>query len=286
LCLPEAPDILAARDPGPPETTEETMSQPDDPGRPDAPHGQQPEYGQPQYGQPEYGQPQYGQPPAYGQQPQYGQPEYGQPPAYGQQPQYGENQYGQQQYGQQQYGAPAPYGAQYGQQPAYGPPGYGQYGVSAAPARPPHVITAAVLGFILGAFGVLATLVLFIGGAFISGGGAAAEDEIPGLGAVGGAIGGALIVIGVLALAWTVVTIWGSVWALKGRSRVMLLVGGSIALAFTLIGFFGSIGDNNSTGGGIFFSLLLVLASLAIVVLLCLRPAAQFFAAHRAGRRG
>src|SRR4051794_23072379 len=185
LCLPEAPDILAARDPGPPETTEETMSQPDDPGRPDAPHGQQPEYGQPQYGQPEYGQPQYGKPPAYGQQPQYGQPEYGQPPAYGQQPQYGENQYGQQQYGQQQYGAPAPYGAQYGQQPAYGPPGYGQYGVSAAPARPPHVITAAVLGFILGAFGVLATLVLFIGGAFISGGGAAAEDEIPGLGAVG-----------------------------------------------------------------------------------------------------
>src|SRR3954470_23986670 len=122
LCLPEAPDILAARDPGPPETTEETMSQPDDPGRPDAPHGQQPEYGQPQYGQPEYGQPQYGQPPAYGQQPQYGQPEYGQPPAYGQQPQYGENQYGQQQDGQHQYGETHPGRQQYGQQPAYGPP--------------------------------------------------------------------------------------------------------------------------------------------------------------------
>jgi hypothetical protein len=147
------------------------------------------------------------------------------------------------------------------------------------------VVTAAVLGFILGAFGVLATIVLFIGGAFISGGGVAGNDEIPGLGAVGGAIGGALIVFGLLALAWTVVAIWGSVRALSGRSRVMLIVAGSIALAFTLIGFFGSIGDNNGTGGGIFFSLLLLLASLAIVVLLCLKPAADFFAAHRARRR-
>jgi hypothetical protein len=196
----------------------------------------------------------------YGQQPGYGQPQYGQQPPYGQ--------------------------PEYGQQPAYGQqPGYGQYGVSAAPARPAQVVTAAVLGFVLGAFGVLATIVLFIVGALVTGGGAAADEQLPGFGAVGGAIGGALIVIGILALAWTVVTIWGSIWALKGRSRVMLLVGGSIALAFTLIGFVGSIGDNTSSGGGIFFSLLLLLASLAIVVLLCLRPAAQFFAAHRAGRR-
>ena len=56
---------------------------------------------------------------------------------------------------------------QYGQQPAYGQqPGYGavraaygQYGASAVPARPPHVITAAVLGFIFGALGVLVSLV-------------------------------------------------------------------------------------------------------------------------------
>jgi hypothetical protein len=147
------------------------------------------------------------------------------------------------------------------------------------------VIIAAVLGFVFGAFGVLVALFAIIGGALASGAAGSAEEEIPGLGTLAGAVGGVLIVFGLLALAWTVVTIWGSVWALRGRSRVMLLVAGSIALAFTLIGFFGSIGDNNSTGGGIFFSLLLLLAAAAIVVLLCLPPAAQFFAAHRA-RRG
>jgi hypothetical protein len=238
------------------------MSQPTEPGPPDAPHGQ------PQ-GQPGYGQPHYGQ------QPQYGQPEYGQQPQYGQQP----APYGEGQYGQQQYGNPAPYGAQYGQQNVYG-----QYG-AAAPARPGHVVTAAVLGFILGAFGVLVSIVLFIGGAFVTGGGAAGNDEIPGLGAVGGAIGGALIVIGLLTLAWTVVMIWGSIWALSGRSRVMLLVAGSIALAITLISFLGSLGSSGSNGGGIFFGLVFVVASAAIVVLLCLKPAADYFAAHRVRRR-
>jgi hypothetical protein len=260
LCLSDGPDILTGRDPGPPEPTEEIMSQTDDPNGPDTPYGQQPQYGQPQYGQ----------------QPQSGQPDYGQQPTYGQQPQYGE----------QQYGAPAPYGAQYGQQPAYGQQaGYGQYGMSALPARPAHVVTAAVLGFVLGAFGVLISLFSIIVGAIAAGAGNSADEEIPGLGAVAGAVGGVLIVVGLLALAWTVVTILGSIWALRGRSRVMLLVAGSIAVAFTLIGFFGSIGDNNSSGGGVFFSLLLLLASLAIVVLLCLKPAADYFAAHRASRR-
>jgi hypothetical protein len=293
LCPTGRPDILAERDPGLPEPTEETMSQTDDPGRSDDPygqggsgqpygtpadpHGQQPGYGQPSQGQPQYGQPQYGQPPQG--QPQYGQPQqppYGQPPAYGQ-PEYGQ---------QQPYAAPAPYDAQYGQQPAYGQPGYGQYGMSAVPAKPPHVIIAAVLGFIFGALGVLVSLFSIVVGAVASGSAGSADEQIPGLGAVAGAVGGVLIVVGLLALAWTVVMIWGSVWALRGRSRVMLLVAGSIALAFSLIGFFGSVGDSgSSSGGGIVFNLLLLVAALAIVVLLCLPPSAQFFAAHRA-RRG
>jgi hypothetical protein len=256
------------------------MSQSDDEGRSESPYGQQPRYGQPPYGQPEQGQPQYGQP-QYGQ-PQYGQPEYGQP-----------------EYGQQ-YGAPVPYGDQYGQQSAYGqqagypqPYGqqagyaqqYGQYGTSAVPGKPPHVTIAAVLGFVFGALGVLVTLFSIVGGALASGVVGSAEQEIPGLGTIAGAVGGVLIVVGLIALAWTVVMIWGSVWALRGRSRVMLLVGGSIALAFMLIGFLSSLGDENTTGGGIVVNLLFLLAALAIVVLLCLRPAAQFFAAHRA-RRG
>src|SRR5687768_9599741 len=117
------------------------MSQTDDPGR-----SESSPYGQGTGGN------------APGQSPQYGEPQYGQP-------QYGQPQYGEQQSGQQQpYASPAPYGDQYGQQPAYGQqPGYpqqygqayGQYGTTATATKPPHVITAAVLGFVFGAFGVL-----------------------------------------------------------------------------------------------------------------------------------
>jgi hypothetical protein len=247
------------------------MSQPEDPGRTDPPpYGQQPGSGQPSSDQPPYGQPQYGQP----QQP-YGQPQYGQP---------------QQPYGQPQYGAPAPYGGQHGQPPGYGQPagqpsGYGQYGPAGVPAKPPHVIIASVLGFLYGALGVLVSLGLILGGAFLGSmfGGLADESGVKG---AGGVVTGVFVFFGVIALAWTVVMIWGSIWALTGRSRVMLLVGGSIALAFTLIGFLSGLGNSsNNTGGGIVASLLFLAAALAIVVLLCLKPAADFFAAHRA-RRG
>ncbi|UOY01467.1 hypothetical protein [Blastococcus sp. PRF04-17] len=256
------------------------MSQSDDQGRSESnPYGQ-PQYGSSpepqsqQYGQQQYGQQPYGQ--QYGQPQQYGQ-QYGQTEQYGQQ-QYGQQQYGQQQYGQQQYGQPQQYAQGYGQ-------GYGQYGTSAAPARPGHVITAAVLGFVFGALGVLGSLVLIIGGAAASGAGDSIDDELPGFGAVSGAIGGALIVFGLIVLAWTVVMIWGSIWALSGRSRVLLLVGGSVGLALTLIGFLGSLGDDATGGGSIVVNLLFLLAALAIVVLLSLKPSADFFAAHRA-RRG
>src|SRR3954471_15000227 len=266
------------------------------------PHGQD-EYGQQAYGQPPYGQ-QYGAP--HGQD-EYGQQAYGQPP-YGQQygaphgqDEYGQRAYGQQAYGQQpygqQYGAPAPYGQdQYGQQAAYGQPGYpqqygqqynqlyGQYGTSSAPARPPQVIVPAVLGFVFGAVGALISLIAIVVGAVASGSGTAAEREIPELGSFAGAIGGALIVVGVLALAWTALMIWGSVWALTGRSRVMLLVAGSVAVFFTGLSFIGNLSGNSSSAGGIVLSLLFFLAAVAIVVLLSLRPAAQFFAAHRAQR--
>src|SRR3954462_7077815 len=284
--------------------TEGIMTEHDDQARPESgptghdsggsqPYGQPPPYGTP--GQP-YGEQSYGQEQQYGQ--QYGRPheqdEYGQQ-AYGQQP-YGEQAYGQQPYGQQ-YGAPAPYGQdQYGQPAAYGQPGYpqqygqqynqlyGQYGTSSAPARPPQVIVPAVLGFVFGAVGALISLIAIVVGAVASGSGTAAEREIPELGGFAGAIGGALIVVGVLALAWTALMIWGSVWALTGRSRVMLLVAGSVAVFFTGLSFIGNLSGNSSSAGGIVLSLLFFLAAVAIVVLLSLRPAAQFFAAHRAQR--
>jgi hypothetical protein len=206
---------------------------------------------------------------------------YGQQPAYGQQPQYGQQPAP---YGQQQQ--PAPYGQQqYGQQPAYGQQQYGQYGTTAVPARPAGVTIAAVFGFIFGALGVLASILLIFASAFFGGAAGGADEAIPGLGSFVGAVTGVLIVIGILALAWTIVMILGSVRAISGRSRVLLIVGGSIAIFTTGLSFFGSLGDDNSTAGGVILSLIFFLMAVAIVVLLSMKPAADFFAAHRA-RRG
>ncbi|SFO37770.1 hypothetical protein SAMN05660359_02987 [Geodermatophilus obscurus] len=249
-----------------------------------SPHGQQDPSSGSSYGQPpeQYGQQQYGQQ-------QYGQQQYGQP-------QYGQQQYGTEPYGQQGY--PQQYGQQYGQ--PYGQPGYpqqygqqgydaqqyGQYGQGAVPAKPGGVVTAAVLGFVFGAIGVLVSLLLIFAGAVASGAGGGLDEEIPGFGAVAGAVGGVILVFGLLVLLWTVLTIWGSIWALTGRSRVLLIVAGSIALAFTGLGLVGNLADAGDAGaGGIITSLLFFLGALAIVVLLSLKPAAAFFAAHRA-RRG
>ncbi|MGY1915721.1 hypothetical protein [Blastococcus sp. SYSU DS0973] len=244
------------------------MSQSDDQGRSESgPYG--PGSGQEQDG-PSYGQgnpPQYGQPP-YGQAP-YGQPQYGQPP-YGQQA-YGQP-YGDQGYGQQ-YGMPAPYAQQ-----------YGQYGATGVPAKPGGVVTAAVLGFVYGALGLLVSFFTIVLGVAASGAGTGLDEEIPGLGSVAGALGGVLLIVGLLALVWTAVMVWGSVWALSGRSRVLLLVGGSIALVFTAIGFLGSLSEGGA--GDLVISLLFFLAALAIVVLLSMKPATQFFAAHRFRRTG
>ena len=273
------------------------MSQSDDPGAGPTPsgptpYGQQspPSGGQDQYGQQPYGQQQYGQQ-QYGQeqfgQPQYGQPDYGPPaqaqPAYGQTP-----------YGQPSYDQPA-YAGQYGQPGYAAPPAYGQYDWSAAPSRPGGVITAAVLGFVFAAFGVLATLAVFVGGAALVGlSGALETSEDPFTGELAGdaaaGIGIGFVMIGLIFLAWTVLMVWGSVWALTGRSRVLLLVGGSIGVLVTLIGVLGALADSGAGSTsentvGIVTSLLFLAAAVAIVVLLSVRSATQFFAAHRA-RRG
>ena len=210
------------------------------------------------------------------------------PSATGGGPEHGRPPYGDPGYGQQSAGA-APYGQQH-PQPYGRPEGYGQeYGyhsAAAAPERPGGVVTAAVLGFVFGALGALVGIVTLVAGAAASTAGDDLDQQFPGFGSVSGFVGGALLVIGLLALLWTVVMIWGSVWALTGRSRVMLLVGGSIALAFTLIGLLGNLADSGNTGAGnIITSLLFFVGALAIVVLLSMKPAAQFYAAHRA-RRG
>ncbi|MCV2488832.1 hypothetical protein OF117_05605 [Geodermatophilus sp. YIM 151500] len=271
------------------------------------PYGQnQPGQGRPGQGRPGQGQPgqpgqpgqgQYAQyPPAqydqyrqgpYAQYPQgqYEQPGQGQPGQYG----YGQydpgqyGQYGQGQYGQGQYGYPA---------------GYGPYGQSVVPAKPAPVVVAAVLGMVFGALGVLVSLAVVLGGAALFGLAGALQDgslgEDPfgtgvdpfaGLGAdASNAFGVGLLVVGLLVVGWTVLTLWGSVWALTGRSRVLLLVGGSIAVPVTLLGLLGVATDPTTGGGAAFFSLVFFLAAVAIVVLLSLRTSARFFGAHRARR--
>ncbi len=272
-------------------------------------------YGQQSSGQPPYGQ----QPPAYGQATaggQYGYPQqsdpsgqsggygqgpghdptgysqsgsFGQPGGYGQPPAYGGSGYAQPGgYGQpQEYSQPGGYAAPYGQ----GDPALAyqqQYGYGAAvPAKPGGVITAAVLGFVFGALGVLASLAFIGAGVVASGAGPSLEGEIPGLGGAMGALGGGLIVLGVLALAWTVLMIWGSAWALSGRSRVLLLVGASISIPFTGLVFFSSLADTANQGvGGVVIGFLFFAGAVGMVVLLSLSSAAQFFAAHRARRGG
>ncbi|WP_409329781.1 hypothetical protein [Trujillonella humicola] len=251
-------------------------------------------YGRPAYGQPAYGQ-QGSDQQGYGQQ-SYGQQGYGQQ-GYGQQS-YGQQGYGQQGSDQQSYGQPsygqgsavspyeqqqygtAAYGQQYAASP-YGP--YGGYGGEVS--RPGGVVTAAVLGFIWGALGVLVTISFFAVAAVATGNRDEAEDVLPGLGDFLGAAAGVFFAFGALALAWAVVTIWGSVWALTGRSRVMLIVAGSIAIAFTGLVFFAGLGSAQDEGaGGAVLGLIGLVVSILIVVLLSNRQAGAWFAAQRARR--
>lgn len=215
------------------------------------------------------------------------------PPAYGGSP-------SGQQYGPPpQYGRPAPHGqpAQYGRpgpyQPYAPPSPYGGYGEVAVPARSGQVILSAVLGLVYGALGVLVSVLLVLGGVAATTAGNSADSSVPGVGRLAGAVGGFVIAIGILALIWAVLMIWGASWALTGRSRVLLIVGGSISIASTgiaLLGTLGSLGSMNdsTTHNGplaLLLSLVFFLGALAIVILVSLRPAGNFFAAHRA-RRG
>jgi hypothetical protein len=237
--------------------------------------------------------------PRPGADPRAGQPvpQYGQQPGYGPGGQSGDPRYDQPPYGQPPYGQPGGYG-QYAPPVQYGqyPPGpYGPYGQSPVPARPTPVVVASVLGFVFGALGALTALAFLLGGALL---GTVLEDMIasdPTLadvdtGEIGEVTDFALAVAigaGIAALVWTVLMIWGSVRALTGRSRVLLLVGGGIAVAMTalfLVSILTGLSTGEIGGGEVLFALVPFLGAVAIVVLLCLRPAAQFYAAHRARR--
>ena len=98
-----------------------------------------------------------------------------------------------------------------------------------------------------------------MGGAVASGA-RAANRGLPRLDANAGDLGEALIVFGIIALAWTVTMVWGAVLAISGRSRVMLLVGGSIAVASPCSGSWAAWAPHTSGGGGVVFNVLVFLA--------------------------
>lgn len=192
-------------------------------------------------------------------------------------------------YGPSGHGQPNPY------LPAYPQP-YGE-----APAKPGTVVTAAVFGFILGACGVLVTIGFFFGATVaqtffdaLGSSGELSPGESAGLDAGQDVFTGVFVVIGILALAWTVLTFWGSVWALTGRSRVILLVTASIGIALTgisllfilvVLGQAPSGTDFSDATGSVLVQVAAFLVTLLTVVLLSVSSASRFFAAHRA-RRG
>ncbi|MDQ4038616.1 MAG: hypothetical protein M3313_09785, partial [Actinomycetota bacterium] len=163
------------------------------------------------------------------------------------------------------------YGAAPGYPAAYGPGGH-------TPDRPGAVTTAAVLGFIVGALATVAAIFLFSGGSSLG-----SVDE--GGSGIGNALAGLFIFIALLVVAIAVIMIWGSVLALTGRSRVLLIVGASLLTGFGILGLLGAIEDSATTGGGIVAQLIFLMIMIVIIVLLSLGPASQYFAAHRA-RRG
>ncbi len=185
-------------------------------------------------GQPGAGVP--GQP--YGQQP-YGQQPYGQQ-GYGQQP------YGQQPQGQQPHGQPAPRGGFGGPAP-FGGGGQGL-------ARPPQVLTAAVLGFVVAAFLLLGAFAFF---ALAS-------------------IWGAFAIVAIVYLALAALNIVGGVQALKGKGSTLLKIGGGITAGFALLGLVLSLAQGTFD----FFTLVSLAIGAGIVFLLVQPQSKQFFASR------
>jgi hypothetical protein len=158
------------------------------------------------------------------------------------------------------------------------------YGRPPPAAAPAPVVTAAVLAFLVGAFGVFGTLlVIALGPAVFSLVGGLDNAEAQTAARVGAAL---TFAVGLLVLGWTVAMIWGGARALRGRGRTLVIVAGTISCALVLVSFVGTVGSESVDPTAVAVSLVFLLASLAIVVLPCLPASARFFAAHRERRGG
>jgi hypothetical protein len=152
------------------------------------------------------------------------------------------------------WGAPPPSPPGYAPAPnwAAAPTGYG------APAgqRPPQVLTAAVLGFVVAFFALIGALGLF------------ALATVFALFAI----------FGVLYLAIAVANIWGGVQALSGRGSAVLKIGGLVTAGLALLGLITSLTQGEFSS----WSILLIAAGAGIFFLLSQPASQQYFAARGA----
>jgi hypothetical protein len=144
-------------------------------------------------------------------------------------------------YPQQGYGGPAP---TYSGAPA----GYG------GAARPPQVLVAAILGFVVGFFALIGALGLF------------ALASLFGLFAL----------FGILYLALAVVNIWGGVLAIQGKGSTILKIAGAATAGLALLGLIVTIVESGFDP----WSLIMIAAGVAIFVLLSQPASQQWFASR------
>jgi hypothetical protein len=150
---------------------------------------------------------------------------------------------------QQGYGAPAGYGSPAG---LGAPAGYG----AATGQRPPQVLVAAMLGFVVAFFALLGSLALF------------ALASLFGL----------LAVFGVLYLALAAVNIWGGIVAIQGKNSTILKIAGLVTAGLALLGLVLALTQDSFD----FSSLLLIAAGVGIFVLLNQPVSQQWFASRGA----
>jgi hypothetical protein len=153
--------------------------------------------------------------------------------------------------GQPGWGAPQP---PQGYQPAPSyqgaPAGYG----ASAGARPPQVLTAAILGFVVALFALIGALGFFALSALF----------------------GLFALFGILYLAIAGLNIWGGIVAIQGNGSTVLKIGGLVTAGLALLGLILALTQSSFS----FWSILLIAAGVAIFVLLNQPASQQFFAAR------
>lgn len=104
---------------------------------------------------------------------------------------------------------------------------------------------AFVLSLIGGIFILLGAMVYLVFGLFIS----ATSSMIPFVGVVGGAVGGVIVVYGILGLVWSILVIYGATLISSGETD-KVRTGSILVLIFSIISWFGA-------GGGFFIGFIL-----------------------------